>query len=136
MQIYFPVIKGGIRLDTENFSFRASQKLRVFHFLPSILIKSLAMHSFSWIIIVFLSLKMLKNAGTEYLNRKFYEFLQKLHDFIITAVFNESRPATFRSLICGFGVGIWLPSLAFGWSMAQFYIQLAYKAILSFTLMI
>ena len=44
--------------------------------------------------------------------RKFYEFLQKLYDFIITAVFNESRPATFRSLICGFGVGIWLPSLS------------------------
>ena len=28
VQTYFPVIKGGIRLDTENFSFRVNQKLR------------------------------------------------------------------------------------------------------------
>ena len=107
MQIYFPVIKGGIRLDTENFSFRASQKLRVFHFLPSILIKGLAIFLNNLEIIGFLSLKNAEKCwDLKYLNRKFYEFLQKLHDFIITAVFNESRPATFRSLICGFGVGI------------------------------
>ena len=75
VQTYFPVIKGGIRLDTENFSFRVNQKLRF---------DQKSCHTYLFIIqqsSVFRNQKSLKILGLTI--RNFYEFLQKLHDFII-----------------------------------------------------